>query len=762
MPTSNTHYRGSSYPKRPAMPSKTRVLPIAVAVAVAALAIFAYWPALQGGFIWDDDEYVTHNETLHSPNGLYQIWFEPGATPQYYPLVFSSFWVEYHLWRLNPVGYHIVNLVLHLCAAFLLWRLTLLLGIPGGWLAAILFALHPVQVESVAWISERKNVLSVVLYLAAAYFLIFRFDLTVKKTPHHKPLAVYAMAMVLFLAALLSKSVTLSLPAAVLLLIWWRRGHIKWREAALLSPFFCLGGMAGSATVWMERHVVGAQGQSWSFDWIERCLIAGRAVVFYLWKLFWPAELIFNYPRWEIRSNIELHYLFPLSVVLIIVVLWAMRHRWGRGPLGGFLFFVGTLFPALGFIDVYPFRYAYVADHFQYHASIGIFVTVAAGFVYFFRRFPTFPPYVFWGLLVIGLPAVTFHQSKDYTNLETLWRHTLDKNHDSALAHNNLGVMLFERGAHSEAIAHYRAAVRSDPENSEAWNNLLSAFIQMGQAQEAVNFGLNALLVDPENANVHYNLGIAHAQMSQTDQAIHHYRESIRLNPSLEQAYFNLGLLLKNSGLVREAVYYFNRLITLNPQHARAQAELGVALGRLGEYPAAEAALQRAIQMTPEAAEGHSHLGMTYFIQGKLSEALAEFEHAIALDSGQPEYHGQLADTLASTGECQRALAEYRKTLDLDSSNSHARVNCGVMLARTGQLSEAIHEFTAAIKQSPDFIEAYRNMAQAQWLNGEVDTARNTFRTLQQKSPEQAEILLTFLPDIAVGGDRGTKEPISP
>ena len=736
------------------MPSKTWVLSITVVVVVAAFAIFAYWPALQGGFIWDDDEYVTHNETLHSPNGLYRIWFEPGATPQYYPLVFSSFWVEYHFWRLNPVGYHIVNLVLHLCAAFLLWRITLQLGIPGGWLAAILFALHPVQVESVAWISERKNVLSVVLYLAAAYFLIFRFDLAVKKIPLHKPMDTYATALVLFSAALLSKSVTFSLPAALLLLIWWYRGHIKWREVAFLIPFFCLGAMAGSTTIWMERHVVGAQGVAWNFSWIERCLIAGRAVIFYLWKLLWPAELIFNYPRWNVSSTNGLHYLFPLFVVAIIVALWVMRRRWGRGPLVGILFFVGTLFPALGFIDVYPFRYAYVADHFQYHASIGIFVTIAAGSVCFLRRFTTFPQYVFGGLLVVGLTAVTFHQSKDFTNLEILWRRTLDKNPQSSLAHNNLGVMLFERGAHSEAIAHYQAAVRSDSDNSEAWNNLLAAFIQMGQAREAVEFGLNALRVDPENANAHYNLGIAYAQMSRTDQAIHHYRESIRINPSLEQAHFNLALLLERTGMVKEAVDHFKRLITMNPHHARAQAELGVALGRLGNYPASEAILQKAIQMTPEVAEAYSHLGMTYFIQGKLSAALAEFEQAVALDDRQPAYHAQMADTLSSMGEFQRALAEYRDALDLDSSNSHIRVNCGIMLARTGQLREAIHEFAAAIKQAPDFIEAYRNMAQAQWLNGDIDAARNTFHILQLKSPQQAEILLTFLPDLDAGGER--------
>ncbi|MEJ2431379.1 MAG: hypothetical protein P8075_21060 [Deltaproteobacteria bacterium] len=312
------------------------------------LTLLAYVPAMQGGFIWDDDSYVTENQTLRSLEGLEKIWVQPNSTPQYYPLVFSSFWLEYKLWGLNPTGYHLVNILLHALSALLLYRLLVYLNVPGAWLAAAVFALHPVHVESVAWVAERKNVLSGFFYFSSA-FCLFRFF------------------------GLAGEGAS-TLPAAMLLVLWWKRGSVKGRELAALAPFFALGLAMGLATAWLEKHHVGAMGSQWDLSLVESFLVAGHALWFYLGKLVWPRELIFNYPRWQVDASIWWQYLYPAGVVLVVVILWLYRKRLGRGPLVGVLFFCGTLFPALGFLDVYPFRYSYVADHFQYLASVGLIV----------------------------------------------------------------------------------------------------------------------------------------------------------------------------------------------------------------------------------------------------------------------------------------------------------------------------------------------------------------------------------------------------
>jgi hypothetical protein len=254
----------------------------------------AYLPATRGDFIWDDDAYVQNNETLRSGDGLRRIWLEIGATDQYYPLVHTTFWLEYRVWQLSPAGYRGVNILLHVVSVVLLWRLLRRLSVPGAWVAAALFGLHPVHVESVAWITERKNVLSGVFYLAAA-FLYLRSALPTGDRPGDRPprrgvagegagggvpRPVYVASLLLFACALLSKTVTASLPAALLLVLWWKRGRIGWGDARSLLPFFALGVALGSITIWMERHEVGAVGPEWDLSPVERLLIAGRALWF--------------------------------------------------------------------------------------------------------------------------------------------------------------------------------------------------------------------------------------------------------------------------------------------------------------------------------------------------------------------------------------------------------------------------------------------------------------------------------------------------
>ncbi len=350
-----------------------------MALIVAATCV-AYYPALHGEFLWDDDAHVTKPE-LRSLRGLHRIWFEayrvgpagqllPGATQQYYPLLHSAFWLEYHLWGTSALGYHLANLALHCAAVCLIYLILRKLNVPGALLAAGIFALHPVQVESVAWITEQKNTLSAVFYLSAM-LVYLHFDRS--RTPD-----AYIAAVVLFVLGLLSKTVTATLPAALLVIFWWQRGTLSWKRDVLpLLPLFALGAVAGLFTAWIERNLIGAQGAPFDLTFVQRCLLAGRVVCFYLGTLIWPSNLIFIYPRWPIDPAKLRAWLFPLAAITTTVVLFMLRHRW-RAPLAGWLFFVGTLFPVLGFFNVYPFVFSYVADHFQYLSCLGMIVLSAA------------------------------------------------------------------------------------------------------------------------------------------------------------------------------------------------------------------------------------------------------------------------------------------------------------------------------------------------------------------------------------------------
>ncbi|HUN82375.1 MAG TPA: O-GlcNAc transferase, partial [Phycisphaerae bacterium] len=321
---------------------------------VIAISTFAaYGPALFGDFIWDDDSYVSENKAVTSPgfSGLTSIWTDYTATPQYYPLVFTSYWIEYRLWGLHTPGYHITNIALHVFSAILLGRLLTRLRVPGAWLAAAVFALHPVNVESVAWITERKNALCGLFYILSLSAYVRFAALDTGEFPPNPRVGTYLLCMLCFIGALLSKTVTASLPAVILLLIWWRRGRVSRMEAATLVPMFVVGAALGLFTAWLEKHHVGAVGHEWKLTLLDRFLIATRAPWFYASKIVWPWSLAFIYDRWQIDSRQAWQYLFPIATILTLGVLWLARRRIGRGPLLIALCLIGTLFPALGFFN---------------------------------------------------------------------------------------------------------------------------------------------------------------------------------------------------------------------------------------------------------------------------------------------------------------------------------------------------------------------------------------------------------------------------
>ena len=567
---------------------------------LVGLTVGAYLPAMNGGFIWDDDDYVQDNLALRSLAGLGQIWFQPGATRQYYPLVHTTYWLEYRLWGLNPTGYHVVNVILHALSAVLVWRLLIRLKVPGAWAAAALFALHPVHVESVAWITERKNTLSGAFYLSAAWAYL-RYEEV--RSPR-----LYWAALFLFAAALLSKTVTCTLPAALLLVLWWK-GQTPMRRTAALAPFFALGVAMSGVTVWMERHSVGAWGPEWDLSLVERGLIAGRALWFYAVKLLVPLDLAFIYPRWEINATAIWQYLYPVGALGVGILLWAFRERLGRGPLTGVLFFAGTLTPALGFFNFYPMLYSFVADHFQYLASLGLLALAAAGGHRAWTRLgqPMLGP-IALALVLAVCGLLTWRQGRVYADLETLWRDTLQKNAGAWIAHNNLANILKERGQLDQAIGHYRQALLLKPGSAQIHLNLADAHRVRGESVAALRHYHRALKSEPDRVETYLKLGNALLGQNAVAEAIEHYRQALQLAPNLALAHSNLGAALAIQRRDEEAIEHYRRALQLKPDFAEAHNNLGRLLALRGQFTAAIEHYRRALQIKPTYRQARANL----------------------------------------------------------------------------------------------------------------------------------------------------------
>jgi tetratricopeptide (TPR) repeat protein len=610
----------------PGVRSMPRRLTIAGFAALLAVMLVAYWPALHAGFIWDDDDYVTHNPTLGSIHGLYRIWFEPGAVPQYYPMVHTTFWIEHHLWGLNPVGYHLVNVCLHFLAVVLLWLLLNRLRIPGAWVACGLFALHPVMVESVAWVTERKNVLSAVFYLSAmlAWFRFRPLDAAAASssrglspraghegpgTNHKSPgtsredpgggdLRLYFLALVFFLCALWSKTVAGSLPVAILILLWWKRGRITRRDLLPLVPFVVLAAALGSVTLWMEHGHVGAQGAEWRLSFVQRCLIAGRAVWFYLGKLLWPSGLAFIYPRWTVDPARVGQILYPVAALALAGALWVARSRIGRGPLAAALFFGITLFPALGFFNVYPMRYSFVADHFQYLAALGPFVLGGAIVARAARRITPHggassaarreapagsgvsrPVALGIAILLLALSVPTRQRAVVLRDPETLWRDTLAKNPGAWMAHHNLGKYYEDQKRIASAIDEYRAALRIRPDLDKSLYNLGNDLASINKVDEAVQCYEQALRANPTLVEAHNNLGNALHMKGLLEPAIEQYREAVTKDSTYAEARRNLAFTLAEAGRVGEAVGQFRIVLRREPGDLQTMNRLAWLLG---------------------------------------------------------------------------------------------------------------------------------------------------------------------------------------
>jgi protein O-mannosyl-transferase len=654
------------------------------ALVLIAFVFIAYSQVFRAGFIWDDESHLTRNPCVVGPLGLKEIWTTTQAV--YYPLVLTTFWVLHNVVGLNPLAYHLLNVLLHAASAILLWRLLRLLQVRGAWLGAALWALHPVMVQSVAWVTELKNTESCLFYLLSIFFFLKWEDrggpvsgLPSRRSGEGRLSVAFALSLVLFLLATLSKPSVVMLPFVLALCVWWRRGRIRWRDVLPLAPFALISALVSAWTIWEQKFHARAVGPDWAQTFPERLIIAGRAIWFYLGKLLWPHPLIFIYPRWDVDPSKLIAYLPLLFAIAGLVALWSIRAAWGRALFFAGAYYVISLFPVLGIFTVYFFRYSFVSDHFQYLASMGPLALAGAAVAAVAGRLCQMslelatetgaaqlaknrlvvasgrfvPGACLGGALLILLALLTWQQTNEYRDLIALYTATLRKNPGCWMAHYNLGVVLSDQGDIDQAIDHYQHAVALRPAYAEA----------------------------------HYNLGRLLVEQGRVDDAVAHYEEAVEINPGDSEAQNNLGVTLFTIGRVDDAIAHYQKALEIEPKYAEASCNLANALISKGDFDGAIARYETCVAAVPDQAEAQYNLASALLRKGRTDEAIIRYQKVLQLYPENADAHANLGSAFAAKGRVRDAVAEYTKAMEIAPENVAALSNLAWLLATSADRS---------------------------------------------------------------------------
>jgi tetratricopeptide (TPR) repeat protein len=653
-------------------------------LALLGLLLLAYYPALSGGFIWDDDAHLTANPCIIGPLGLKDIW--TSAHMRICPLVQTTFWLEYRIWGLNPLPYHLVNILMHAAAALVLWRVLHALRVPGAWLGAALWALHPVQVESVAWITEMKNTQSGLFYLFAVLCFCKSRQAEAENGPKGRSGYYYGLTLACAALAMASKSSTVVLPLVLGLCAWWMDKGWRWRRNLVqLTLLLLLSALTGIVTLWTQK-AEGAFEPGFALGFAARLAVVGKVVWFYAGKLIWPHPLIFIYPRWQIDPASFAAYLPTLAVTGLMIVLWWQRDRWARNAFFTVAYFVAALLPVLGLIDTFFWRYSFVGDHFQYLASMGPLALAGAGLHTGLGALGKPSRWLRPGLcsvLLLTLGFLSWRQCPMYANDVVLWTTTLERNPASWMSHNNLGILLDDLpGRSNEAIFHYQEALRLGPENAKAHSNLAR---DLGRIP------------------------------GQQDEALAHAEAALRIDPNLGWAHFHLaGLLVDKPGRQAEVLSHYGQALRLMPGSAETHCKVAFVLGRLpGREAEAIAHYRTALRLRPDYAEAHNNLALMLVNQpGGTTEAGVHFEAALRLRPDWAEAHNNYAGLLSGLpGRLPEAIAHYEEALRLQPAAPLVHYNLAGAYYRSGRLAEAINQLEIALKLDPGYADARRNLA---------------------------------------------------
>ena len=602
---------------------------------LVAITIAAYQPVWHAGYVWDDDALLLDNPLIHQAHGWYQAWFTCAAH-DYVPTTVTSFWLEWRLWGANPLGYHLDNVLLHIGSALLLWRILLRLKIPGAWLAAAIFAVHPVNVESVAWITQRKNTLTMLFVLTTVQWYLTFEDSGRRRW--------FWLAAGMFLLAMISKTAVVPLPLVLLGLAWWRRGRIDHKDIQRSLVFFALAAAGSLLALWIQHGAQGAGMVVRKDNFWSRLAGAGWAVWFYLYKAVLPLNLVFVYPRWQINTRSALTYVPLILLIVTFVLCWRCRRRWGKALFFGLAYFVVMLLPVLGFFNIYFMLYSLVSDHWQGILPSSAQIALAGAIL--IRR-----P-ILAAALLLALGVLTWKQCGLYANEELFWQKTIRSNPDCWIGHGNLGHIYMQQGRIDEAFTHFQRALEINPSDVEA----------------------------------HSNFGAVLEQEGRIDEAIAQYHQALQIKPDDVQAHNNLGRVLFKTGKVDEAIAQFQNALQTKPDSADTLNNLGSALSQEGRLDEAIARFQQALQISPGYDKVHNNLGIAFARENKVDEAITQFQQAVQLNPNNLNAHNNLGGALLQEGRDDEAIAQFQQVLKISPDNERAQDNLDNALSQKGSM----------------------------------------------------------------------------
>ena len=707
--------------------------PTAAAAALCALVFAALFPALFGGFVWDDGNLVEAT-VIKDWSGLWQIWFSPRDIPgelHYWPILYTSFWLEHKLWGLNAFACHLINILLHLANTLLLWRLLARLAVPGAWLAAALFAVHPVHVEAAAWVIARKDLLATLFSLGCALvWLRFFSDDKAQPGLHHG-----AAVALLLVAALLSKSVAVTLPCALLLLYWQQHGRLPGRVVLWAAPLFLI---AGGITAFDLYFYETQNPVPFSHSPVEKLLLAAQALCFYAGKLLWPADLAVIYPHWEPVS--ARGWLCLVAVIGVFVLLGCLHRRLGRGPLTGVLFFVLTLLPVLGFVDFSYMVFSFVADRYQYFASAGLLAVVAGGIVHLAHTLPLPSRRGLQLACVLGLGVLIWmsaQQAAIYRDEIRFYGHITDRNPQAPGSHYKLGLALYQEGRmlaaqgrtnatrkyYRQALEAMRRALVLRPDDGYTHHSIGVILLELGQYSEARKHLHTALTQQSGDQSLHYNIGRVLARLGQYAEARKHLRTALEDQgtripaatelppiPSLIREEAEQAL---QEGRYEEAALFFRTLTEARPEQAALRVRLGEALRGTGQHEEAITALQQAITLdpdTPITPTLHVLIAHSARTLGQEDMAIAHYQQALEQNSSLVTALEGLAGLQFTRGHYPEALISFRRLAELAPDSAQAHSNLGAVLAELGQIEAAMRSLQRALDLDPQLEAARANL----------------------------------------------------
>jgi tetratricopeptide (TPR) repeat protein len=619
---------------------KLRLLHAAI---IIAAGLWIYWPALHGGWLWDDDLYIYKNPLMNDPDRLWKAWFQPGSFMEYYPIEQTVQWFQWQLWHNDTFGYHLTNVILLIVSALLVWRLLGKFGLPLAWLGGLIFVSHPVNVESVAWVVELKNTLSLPPFLLAMCAWI-----DYEKGGRSRD---YRLALGFFLVAMLCKITMFLFPVVILLYAWWKRGRIGWSDLRASAPFFVISFVLieiaqGAGRSYGQGFQMGTSDLLPLGGLLSRIVLAGLALSFYFSNFFLPVELLPIYPVWKVDPPSLLQFL-PWPVLAgVICWLWWKRKSWGRHALLGLGFFFLNVAPFLAFGLTFHPRDTWVMNHFLYIPMIGLIGVVVAAIGNMDQRLSTSAHPYSTGIITLVIVLLAF-QSRGYAgafiNGETFWTYTLERNPGAWTAQTNLGQMLLMENKFDGAKGRFEAALRANPGYPEANADLGVTLVQMGRLPDGVEQFRKALSLSPNDAVTHNNLGIVLAQTGHVPEALQQFEDAIRVQPNYAQAYNNLGNAFLTMGRLDDAKENYGQALQINPEYAKAHDNLGNVLLKQGQNSGALEEFAKAVDLDPDDVKAHNHLGLVLAQMGRIPEAIGQFEAVLQLDPDNQVAQSNLA-----------------------------------------------------------------------------------------------------------------------